>query len=132
MIAGLRRSFALSQTTGGAVARGLPNQFIEPVAQYNQTTSRFEALPLDLGATTDQLYLIIFGTGFRSRSSLSSVAATLGGAQAEVSFAGAQGNLTGVDQANIRIPRSLAGRGNVGLVFSVDGKTANTVTLNIK
>ena len=89
-------------------------------------------MPLDLGATTDQLYLVVFGTGFRNRSSLSGVTATLGGANAEVSFAGAQGGLTGVDQANIRIPRSLAGRGNVDLVFSVDGKTANTVTINIK
>ena len=107
-------------------------QTTEAVAQYNQSSSRFEAMPLDLGATTDQLYLVVFGTGFRNRSSLSSVTATLGGANAEVSFAGAQGNLTGVDQANLRIPRTLAGRGNVDLVFSVDGKMANTATLNIK
>jgi uncharacterized protein (TIGR03437 family) len=107
-------------------------QTTESVVQYNQTTSRFEAIPLDLGATNDQLYLVVFGTGFRNRSSLSGVTATLGGANAEVSFAGAQGSLTGVDQANIRIPCSLAGRGNVDLVFSVDGKMANTVTLSIK
>lgn len=107
-------------------------QTTEAVAQYNQTTGRFEAIPLDLGATNDQLYLVVFGTGFRNRSALSGVTATLGGVNAEVSFAGAQGNLTGVDQANIRIPRSLAGRGNVELIFSMDGKTANTVMLNIK
>jgi hypothetical protein len=31
----------------------------------------------------------------------------------------------------VLIPRSLAGRGTVDLVLNVDGKTANTVTLNI-
>jgi uncharacterized protein (TIGR03437 family) len=107
-------------------------QSFETVAQFNQTTNRFEAVPLDLGAATDQLFLIIFGTGFRYRSSLAAVTATLGGAAAELSFAGAQGSLTGLDQANLRIPRNLAGRGNVDLNFTVDGQTANTVTLNIK
>lgn len=89
-------------------------------------------MPLDLGATTDQLYLIPFGTGFRNRSALSAVSCTIGGANAEVIYAGAQGQLVGVDQANILIPRSVAGRGNVDLVFSVDGKTANTVSINIR
>jgi hypothetical protein len=32
----------------------------------------------------------------------------------------------------VRIPRSLAGRGEVNVVFTVDGKTANTVTINIR
>jgi uncharacterized protein (TIGR03437 family) len=49
-----------------------------------------------------------------------------------VLFAGPQGGFEGVDQTNIRIPRSLAGRGNVDLLLSVDGKSANTVSLNIK
>ena len=108
------------------------SQIYEPVAQFNATTYRFDPLPIDLGAETDQLFLGAFGTGFRNRSALSAVAATIGGTNAEVLFAGAQGTLVGVDQANIRIPRSLAGRGNVDLVFGVDGKTANTVTLSIR
>jgi uncharacterized protein (TIGR03437 family) len=40
--------------------------------------------------------------------------------------------LVGLDQANVRIPRSLAGRGEVNVVFTFDGKTANTVTINIR
>jgi len=107
-------------------------QIYEPVAQYNAATFRYEPLPIDLGAETDQLFLVAFGTGFRNRSALSAVTTTIGGATAEVSFAGAQGNLVGVDQANIRIPRSLAGRGNVEVVLHVDDKAANTVALNIK
>ncbi|MEP7339250.1 MAG: cytochrome c peroxidase [Acidobacteriota bacterium] len=108
------------------------SQIYEPVAQFNATTYRFDPLPIDLGLETDQLFLVAFGTGFRNRSALSAVTATIGGANAEVSFAGAQGNLIGVDQANIRIPRSLAGRGIVDLVLNVDGKTANTVTLSVR
>ncbi len=108
------------------------SQIYESIAQFNAVTSRFELLPIDLGAETDQLFLIAFGTGFRNRSALAAATATIGGANAEVAFAGAQGNLVGVDQANIRIPRSLAGRGNVDVVLRVDGKTANTVTLNVR
>ncbi|MFN0111685.1 MAG: hypothetical protein ACKVZH_22730 [Blastocatellia bacterium] len=107
-------------------------QTYEPVVQFDQAQAKFVAVPLDLGAATDQLYLIPFGTGFRNRSALSAVSCTIGSANAEVIYAGAQGQLVGVDQANILIPRSVAGRGNVDLVFRVDGKTANTVSINIK
>ena len=108
------------------------SQSFEPVAQFNNATSRFEAVPIDLGAATDQVFLVGFGTGIRNRSSLANVTATIGGGAADVSFAGAQGSLTGVDQINLRIPRTLAGRGNADVVLRVDGKTANTVTVNIK
>ncbi len=107
-------------------------QSYEPIAQFNPTTYRFDLLPIDPGAETDQLFLVAFGTGFRNRSALSAVIATIGGTNAEVLFAGAQGSLVGVDQTNIRIPRSLAGRGTVELLFRVDGKNANTVTINVK
>jgi uncharacterized protein (TIGR03437 family) len=106
-------------------------QTYEPAVQYNSVTNRFEAVPIDLGPATDQVFLIPFGAGFRNRSSLSAVTATIGGTAATVTFAGAQGSLAGLDQANILIPRSLAGRGNVDLVFTVDSLTANTVSLNI-
>lgn len=107
-------------------------QSFEPIAQFNTATNRFEPVPIDLGAATDQVFLVAFGSGFRNRSALSAVSATIGGASAEVSFAGAQGSLTGVDQVNLRIPRSLIGRGNADVVLQVDGKSANSVTINVK
>lgn len=112
--------------------RGDGTQTYEAIAQFDQAQNRFVALPIDLGPSTDRLFLIGFGTGFRYRSSLSGVTATIGGTTAEVLFAGPQGTYEGLDQANIAIPRSLAGRGNADLVLRVDGKTANTVSLNIK
>lgn len=129
--------------TADASGRGVPvaillrvkadgSQIYEPIAELNPNTKRYELLPIDFGATTDQLFLVIFGTGFRNRSGLSAVTATLGGAAAEVTFASAQGTLIGVDQANIRLPRNLIGRDVVDLVLQVDGKMANSVNINIK
>jgi len=48
-----------------------------------------------------------------------------------VQYAGPQGGYAGLDQVNIRVPRSLAGRGNVDVVLTVDGKTANAVTIKV-
>ena len=107
-------------------------QLYEPVAQFDQTANRFVAVPIDLGAASDQLFLVGFGTGFRYRSALTAVSCTIGGTNAEVFYAGEQGGLVGLDQANIKIPRNLAGRGTVDVVLRVDGKAANTVTINVK
>ncbi|HKX33541.1 MAG TPA: hypothetical protein VJ302_38035 [Blastocatellia bacterium] len=104
-------------------------QTYEPVAQFNQTTNGFDPVPLDLSSPADALYLIGFGTGFRARSALSAVTCTIGGANATVTYAGEQGSFAGLDQTNILIPNSLAGRGNVEVVFTADGKTANPVTI---
>lgn len=104
----------------------------EPVAQFDTATGRFVAVPIDLGPEGEQVFLILFGTGFRAASSLNNVTARIGGTNAEVLFAGSQGGFAGLDQTNLRIPRSLAGRGEVDVVLTVDGKPANTVRINIK
>ncbi len=126
-----------------ANGRGLPAAVIErvrangsrstePVARFDPAQNQFVAVPIDLGAVDDQVFLAVFGTGFRFRSALSAVTATIGGAPAEVTFAGAQGDFVGLDQANIRIQRSLIGRGDVDVVLTVDGLQANIVRVNIK
>jgi uncharacterized protein (TIGR03437 family) len=104
-------------------------QLYEDLMRLNATTRRLEPLPIDLGVETDQLFLILFGSGFRAGTAPSS---TIGGQDAEVLFAGAQGNFAGLDQANIRLARSLAGRGNVNVVFRADNQNANAVTINVK
>ena len=104
----------------------------EAVAQFNASNNRYEAAPIDFGAASDQLFLVGFGTGFRNRSALSAVTVTLGGSSAEVTYAGAQGELAGLDQANVRLARTLAGRGSVDVVLQADSKSANTVTINFK
>jgi uncharacterized protein (TIGR03437 family) len=110
---------------------GNGKQTFEPIATTSPT-GRFVPLAIDLGPESDQLFLVLFGTGFRNRSSLSAVTATIGGVNAEVVFAATQGDLAGLDQTNIRLPRSLGGRGEVELLLRVDGKAANPVRIAIK
>lgn len=86
--------------------------------------------PVDLGPDSDQVYLLLFGTGLRAATQFS---ATVGGMSVPVLSAGAQGQFIGEDQVNIGpLPRGLAGRGNVDLVLTADGKTANITNLTIK
>ncbi len=104
----------------------------EPIARFDSTVSRMVAVPIDLGPAGEQVFLILYGTGIRFRSSLAAVTVKLGGVDAPVSFAQAQGSLIGVNQVNALIPRSLIGRGEVDVVLTVDGKAANTVRVAIK
>jgi uncharacterized protein (TIGR03437 family) len=108
------------------------SQTFEPIARFDQAQNQFVPIPIDLGPATDQVFLVVFGTGFRFRSSLSAVNATIGGTAAQVNFAGPQGTFIGLDQANILIPRSLIGRGEVDVAFSVDGQMANIVRASIR
>jgi uncharacterized protein (TIGR03437 family) len=107
-------------------------QIYEPIARFDQAQNRFVAVPIDLGPATDQVFLILYGTGFHNRSSLAAVECKIGGADAEVLFAGAAPGFVGLDQSNVRLPRSLAGRGEVDVVLTVDRKAANTVRVTIK
>ncbi|MBL8171253.1 MAG: carbohydrate binding domain-containing protein [Acidobacteria bacterium] len=107
-------------------------QSYENVARFDHALNQFVSAPLDLGPSTEQVFLVAFGTGFRFASRLSNVSVKMADADAQVFYAGSQGGLSGVDQVNVLIPRSLVGKGQVGIVLSVDGRTANPVTLEIK
>ena len=54
------------------------------------------------------------------------------GLAAPVLYAGAQGELAGLDQVNVALPRALAGRGEVELGLTVDGKAANAVRVRFE
>src|SRR5262249_52020570 len=126
---------ASGQDVGAAVAlrvKGDGAQSFEPVAQFDAATNRFVSLPIDLGPDTDQVFLLLFGTGARGRSALSAVNVTIGGVTAPVSFADAQGGLAGLDQLNARLPRSLIGLGELDVALTVDGRIANGVKVRIK
>jgi uncharacterized protein (TIGR03437 family) len=107
-------------------------QTFEPVARLDQATNRFVTAPIDLGPETDQVFLVLFGTGARFRSSLATSSATIGGANAEVLFVGPAGGFVGLDQSNIRLSRALIGRGEVAVRLILDGKPSNEVILNVR
>ena len=108
------------------------SQSFEPVAQFDPAQNKFVAIPLDLGPETDQVFLILFGTGIRNRSTLSAVSAKFGGVDGQVTFADAQGGFVGLDQVNLRLSRSLIGRGEVDVALIVDGQAANPVRIVIR
>jgi uncharacterized protein (TIGR03437 family) len=89
-------------------------------------------IPIDISPVDEQVFLILFGTGFRYRSSLSSLSVSVGGIDAPVTYAGPQGDLVGLDQLNVRLPRQLIGRGDSSVTFRADGVTANPVLINIR
>jgi len=75
-------------------------------------------------------FVSLFGTGFRYGSTAMTM--SIGGtAVTPLGFA-AQSEFAGLDQANVQIPQSLAGKGDVDLTLTIDGKTSNTVKLKIK
>ncbi|HWQ33421.1 MAG TPA: MBG domain-containing protein [Blastocatellia bacterium] len=108
------------------------SQVIEPVARYDEGLKQFVPVPVDLGSGNEEVFVILFGTGLRYRSDLKNVGVKIGGVDTAISYAGEQGSFIGLDQINVLIPRSLAGRGEVDVVLTVDGKTANALKLNIR
>jgi uncharacterized protein (TIGR03437 family) len=122
---GVAAAVALRVKTDGA-------QIFELVAVFDGAQGKFVSAPLDLGPEGEQLFLIMFGTGLRFRSNPSEVKIKIGGVDSEVLFAGAQGGFVGLDQVNVRVSRALAGRGEVEISATVDGKPANVVSVNVK
>lgn len=107
-------------------------QIFEPVSRFDPASNRSVAVPIDLGPDTDQVFLIAYLTGGRFRSSLATASASVGNANAELLYLGPQFDFVGLDQANIRLSRTLVGKGNVEVKLTVDGKLSNTVLINIK
>ncbi len=89
--------------------------------------------PIDMGPDNETVFLVLFGTGIRGRSRLSAVLATVAGVPADVEYAGPQPDFVGLDQVNLRIPRTPAmPHGEVDVMLTVDERPANRVTVNIK
>ena len=101
------------------------------IMRYDATQKKWVGQPIEFGAPTDRTFLQLYGTGFRNRTSLANVSATIGGIRAQPEYLGAQGILPGVDQFNVELPRAAAGMGEIPVSLTVDGKTANTVTVTM-
>ncbi len=87
-------------------------------------------VPINLGPATDQVFLILYGTGLRGATAAT---ATIGGLGVPVAGPVGLAEFVGLDQANLGpLPRALLGRGQVEVQFTVDGRPANTVVVNIQ
>ncbi|HEX5226627.1 MAG TPA: FG-GAP-like repeat-containing protein [Bryobacteraceae bacterium] len=94
------------------------------------SSGKIEPAPIDVGTGSDQVFLILYGTGLRNHTT--PVTATVGKAAATVAYAGAQGTFLDEDQINILLPQSLRGAGLVNVVLDVDGQSTNSVQILIQ
>jgi uncharacterized protein (TIGR03437 family) len=107
-------------------------QINEQIATFDQNQGVFVSTPIDLGTATDQVFLVLFGTGIRHVSSQNGVTVSVGGTVLSPSFVGVAPGFAGLDQINLLLPGSLAGKGEVDVILTADNKTSNTVRVNIK
>ncbi len=129
--AGLFSADASGQGLAAAVilrVRATGEQVFEPIARFDQGLNRFVAVPIDLGPASDQVFLILFGTGMRYRTVAT---ASIGGTDSPVLYVGPS-VFVGLDQCNVSLPRSLAGRGEVDVVMTVDGRAVNRVRASFR
>lgn len=129
--------FAANSTGSGVAAavvlrvKADGSQVYEPVARLDENNN-LVAAPIDLGPETDQVYLILYGSGIRGNSNLGDVGALYGIRGLPVVFAGAQGDFEGLDQVNVLLPRDIPTRGEQNVELRVAGKRTNKVRINIK
>ena len=120
---GLATSYADRVSSSGV-------QTIEQVYSMG-ASGAITATPISLGASTDQQYLILYGTGIAGAGT-ANTQVTIGGVKANVLYAGPQGGSPGLDQVNVLIPASLAGKGDVNLQLIANGVAANPVQITIQ
>ena len=113
-----------------AVASANP-QIQSAVPVFACAASECNSTPIPL-SPNETVYLILYGTGIRNRSSVAKVTANLGGVNIPVLYAGPQGTYDGLDQVNLALPLNLRGSGQVNVVLTVDGQISNVVIVAIQ
>lgn len=100
----------------------------EPVAQLDQASGQYVPVPINLGPSSDQLYLSFYATGVRGRAANSVISVAMNDQRIVPDYAGPQGQFSGLDQVNVRLPRTLDHR-TINVVLVVDQKTSNSVQI---
>ncbi len=136
VIATLPSLFSANSSGQGVAAaqiiRVLQNgtQITEQVAVFDGGSSSFVPLPIEFGPSSEVLFLVLYGTGFTSGGA--NPIATIGNAAVTPEYVGPQGTFSGLDQANVRLPRTLIGAGLVNVTLNVANQTSNTVQVQFK
>lgn len=114
---GLGLPAAFTTTVSGA-----QGQTFLPI--WSVTNGAYNAVPITISGNT---YLSLYGTGFQGAPTT----ATVNGVNANVTYVGASG-YPGVDQVNLVLPASAAGKGTVPVQLTAGGVAANTVAILVK
>jgi len=124
----------------GAALRVKPDgaQTIEAISQFNPAIGRFTTRAVSPGVDGERVFLTIYLSGIRRAADPNSdgnlnesVKAIIGGVEVTPSFAGRQSEFAGLDQINVEIPLSLAGRGRVSLAIAAAGVVSNLTEIEI-
>jgi uncharacterized protein (TIGR03437 family) len=100
--------------------------------QQISSTSGGASVPVPIALSgTYNTYLVLYGTGI-ANGGTALTAVTINGVSATVSYAGPEGTYAGLDQVNVLIPPSLAGKGNVNVQLTAEGVAANPVQITIQ
>jgi uncharacterized protein (TIGR03437 family) len=116
---------------GGILVEGL-NQSAFNLTYTDPASGAVTALPIYMGTRLDTVYLTLFGTGFRNRTTLDDVQVMVNGIHTPALYAGPQSQYPGLDQLNFVLPFSLAGTGKVTINVSVNGVGANPVYVTVQ
>ncbi len=127
---------ASANGTGVAAATAIRTQagakgLQAPVPVFQCDASGCIAVPIDLGIDTP-VFLSLFGTGIRNRTSLANVTVTINGVSVPVLYAGPQLEFDGLDQVNVALTLNLRDSGETNVILVVDGQTANPVNVNVR
>lgn len=104
----------------------------ESVSRYDEGSRQYVPTPIDLGAETDQVFLVLFGTGARGLSGIEGVKAIVGESPVPAIHVLPLPDYIGLDQITVGLPRTLTGKGEVQVEVMIDGKRTNPVTIQIQ
>jgi endoglucanase len=112
--------------TANEQGSGVPAALIQRV--HPDGTYDYEGVASPIAFNGDSLYLLLYGTGFDGAST-SGTSVTIGGTSTTVTYAGPAPGFSGEDQIDAQLPSSLAGAGSVTVTVTINGATANAVTI---
>ena len=118
----------------GPVSPGLfdPGAQILRIAPDGSQTLQTVTSDTPIAIGSGPVYLVLYGTGIRNRSSLSAATVAIGSLSLPAAYAGAQPQSPGLDQVNVLLPADLAGAGKVNVILTVDGQASNSIVLNFQ
>ncbi len=116
--------------TAVSISSGTP-PVSTPVSLFSCSPSSCQALPVAVPGNPP-VYLTLYGTGIRNRSSLDNVLVTINGISVPALYAGPQPSFAGLDQINVQLTPELSGSGIANVEIKVDQHVANIVTLDIQ
>jgi hypothetical protein len=104
-------------------------QVITAHADGTRSVRSIGGAPVDLGASSDVVALRFYASGVREGAEIH---AQIAGHDVPVLYAGPAGHFAGLDEISVKVPRSLAGSGNVDVALTVDGRTASPIHIQIQ